>query len=196
MKSWLLWAWVLALVGLIGCGEAEDRAAPGAGGSAAGQAAEGGSAGNTSSGGAVAGGAGGDTFVETTECPRFCDYWDNQCGRAFAQCSCASKDAFCSTRGMACGCDGKLYVNQCEAQRSGVDIDASSACAAPPDSFACAGYFCALTDACVTRALYADAPPQILCEALPADCTGCGCFDSERCECSERPDGGLVVTCS
>ena len=63
----------------------------------------------------------------------FCHLPDGQCSAPDAAGTCAKAPDFCMRVSRpVCGCNGKTYMNECEARHAKVAIDTSAACKKPP----------------------------------------------------------------
>jgi hypothetical protein len=101
----------------------------------------------------------------------------------------------------ACGCNGQIYVNACEAYAAGVDLGPQEGCQPPPDPFACGTVLCAHgTTYCESINGYHQ------CKPLPAACEPadamCDCLNEVLCvaapglpECEKSAEGDFFVTC-
>jgi hypothetical protein len=102
----------------------------------------------------------------------------------------------------ACGCDGKVYGNDCEANLAGVDINDDGGCQAPSAGvFACGAHFCQKGSAyCLVKGSDTPLfPTSYTCTPLPASCgttPSCACLSGAPCsKCTATADGGLQVSC-
>jgi hypothetical protein len=101
----------------------------------------------------------------------------------------------------ACGCDGKVYANDCEANAAGVDVDDQGVCTPPAGMFECGAHFCQLQSTYCQRvgADVPNFPANYTCRALPAACgtaPTCACLSGMTCgTCSATASGGLTVLC-
>jgi hypothetical protein len=103
-----------------------------------------------------------------------------------------------------CGCDGKVYGNECLANAAGVDIDDNGGCTPPAGNFACGARFCQLaTELCQIDASEAGGS-NFSCQPLPPTCgttATCGCLPHPSCpgscgwSCTQVSGGGLDATC-
>jgi hypothetical protein len=116
---------------------------------------------------------------------RHCVFSPGLCGRGPVPGRCEPRPASCETaRALACGCDGKVYDNDCLAHAAGVDLAVMGGCDTTlPDWAACGPRFCDV------RASYCEIylsdvfeiPTTYTCRPLPVAC---------------RPrDGGAAPTC-
>ena len=63
----------------------------------------------------------------------FCHLPDGQCSAPDAAGTCAKAPDFCMRVSRpVCGCNGKTYMNECEARHAKVAIDTTGACKKPP----------------------------------------------------------------
>src|ERR1700743_3811268 len=63
----------------------------------------------------------------------FCHLPDGQCSAPDAAGTCAKAPDFCMRVSRpVCGCNGKTYLNECEARHAKVAIDTTGACKKPP----------------------------------------------------------------
>jgi hypothetical protein len=132
----------------------------------------------------------------------FCDYPSNSCGFADGSGTCKPIPMACDTLYFpACGCDGKIYGNDCVANTAGHDVAPAGTCTAPAGMFACGQHFCnAATQFC--ERVISDVvgmPDDYVCPQLPAACSGtasCACITTDPCgQCMMVTGGGLMVTC-
>ncbi|MBW2455460.1 MAG: hypothetical protein JRI68_13150 [Deltaproteobacteria bacterium] len=137
----------------------------------------------------------------TDECPDGqIPYYEvnGDCGRSGEPLDCA--EIGCSVSGdfpPACGCDGTIYDNFCEAAQAGVDLDDEGTCAVPPDRFACGPLQCLRgSEYCEEREDTGERS-EYECPSIPGDCVpaACDCLDPSgigEITCSES-DGELFV---
>jgi hypothetical protein len=102
-----------------------------------------------------------------------------------------------------CGCDGQVYLNTCDAEVNGMDVDqTASDCTPPPAAFACGPNFCTHgTQYC--EALVGGAagnPGSYFCTALPASCGAtptCACLTGTAVcgNCTVSAAGDLNTLC-
>ncbi|MET0592262.1 MAG: hypothetical protein ABW133_06160 [Polyangiaceae bacterium] len=129
-----------------GCSDSETGSC--AQGSCTGQAGIGGTSGAGGSGGSSAGtgGSGGEIDAgpevqcggfASLKCPdptkSFCDYPETaECGAGDVPGVCKPRPASCAAGGpTVCGCDGKSYLNACEAHAGGTDDHPNGSCSNP-----------------------------------------------------------------
>jgi hypothetical protein len=180
-------------------------------GASSGGGGEGGAAGGGAGGDSVSwgqGGAGGPKSCDGTSatwCGHdvYCNAPEGTCPGGGVLGTCTPKPNDCTGESMAitCGCNGQVYVNACEAYRSGVDVGSQNACQAPADPFACGPVLCETkTEYCETINSYSQ------CKPLPAACQSpdamCGCLDDVLCvaapgapQCVKDADGHFFVSC-
>ncbi|MDI1478899.1 hypothetical protein [Polyangium sp. y55x31] len=167
---------------------------------------EGGAAGGTTA--STGGAGGGEDFEPWVGPPRaFCGF-EQPCKDGYF-CSfgpscqgpghCMSKTTCTPMPGAVCGCDGKVYADDCAARAAGVDVT-RDACATPPGTFSCQQRFCkAGEEACLDDIFFNDG----WCAPLPEACkldpnpTDCACFGvSAPCsDCSVDANGQFIFTC-
>jgi hypothetical protein len=159
--------------------------------------------GSMSTGGGVSGGCGG---IAGTPCAPadFCSFQAKTCGAGDVGGTCGPRPSSCpNVLNPTCGCDGKVYDNECLAQKAGVDADNNGVCTAPPGGFACGAHFCSLSDHyCEEDGSHMPSiiPSSYSCLPLPAACGGvasCACLSKVMCGamCTQTPDGGYRVLC-
>ncbi|MCC6558685.1 MAG: hypothetical protein IT372_37595 [Polyangiaceae bacterium] len=203
--TWKVLSAVLAAgVMLAGCGD--DT---GGGGGAGGQGGSTTSTTTTGTGGG-GGGQGGQGGASGNECggiggipcaaDEYCDYGDNSCGADDGLGVCKPRPQGCPDVYMpACGCDGTVYGNECDANGAGSDISAYGGCTPPAGTFACGYTFCATGQQYCQRSVsdVGGEPDIYMCMDLPAGCGDCACLASEPCGsmCEQLPSGGFLVTC-
>ncbi len=146
--------------------------------------------------GAACGGASGEGCAST----HFCDYRDKSCGFNDATGECAPRPVGCDdVLEPACGCDGVVHPNACEANALGVDESQLGSCTTPDARFECGEHFCVEgTEYC--QVLGSDIIGQASgysCEPMPAACDSCDCLGEEPCGrvCRRGDDGNFELTC-
>ena len=127
---------VVLVLAPIGCGDDSDGSG-GTGGTMAtgGTGGTGGTAGGGGSAGDDAGGSGelcGGFASVRCAAPEstYCDYAEMvECGHTDGSGICKPRPDNCVAGGPSvCGCDGKLYTNECEAHRAGTDDNPTGSC--------------------------------------------------------------------
>lgn len=139
---------------------------------------------------------------EQTGCSadQYCDFADTSCGAgSTGQCqarptSCPAQDA------PVCGCDNKIYPNQCEAARAGVAL--GTACKIQSGEMLCGPRLCKLGAEYCQVTVQLGSPYDLFdCKPVPAGCGAmpdCACLASEPCgsKCSQGTSPGWVkLTC-
>lgn len=188
-------AWPLLFVMFVACGD--DEAQPTI--DAAGGDATVPDAGVDGGEGAICGGLAG------LQCdPGFvCDWADNSCGADDGTGTCRpTPDACTPVEEPACGCDGVVYANPCEAELAGHDVSDAGGCEPPTATdFACGHLFCdSRTEYCErTTSDVVGQPDTWGCRALPGGCGAtpdCACLADEPCGAMCEASGvGLRLTC-
>ena len=186
----------------------------GSGGSSAGSGGStAGSGGSTAgSGGSTAGSGGSAGTGSNAKCSpsmpcgsdEYCDYSDQLCGKSPYVGHCKTRPQGCSLNLQpACGCDGKVYGNACNAYAAGVDIS-NAGCPSPdPGLFSCGSGFCdKATQYC--QKIGSDVgsiPDDYMCQPIPPVCNGtpsCDCLGKTVCgmfTCDATSDGGFLTVC-
>jgi hypothetical protein len=102
---------------------------------------------------------------------------------------------------IVCGCDGRLYRNECEANAyGGVDTQPMSGCPMPPGTFTCGTLFCAHgTQYCESMGGGATINGYA-CHDLPAGCGGtptCACIQGTALcgNCTVLANGDIRTSC-
>ena len=188
---------VMLALFLGGCGSG-----PGAGGGGG----AGGTGGQAGRGGAGSGGMAGVPCTATS-CASF--EYCSTCGPRAGTCQGRPQDCIYQGSQIVCGCDGKLYMNSCEAEGAGTDIAPNGdACVMPPGTFRCGTKFCTHgTQYCEVWSTNDPAPgvpgPYVYgyaCEELAAGCDAttptCACVTRTECGgCIASADGDLTAMC-
>jgi hypothetical protein len=170
------------------------RGGNGGAGGAAGRGGAGGRGGG--GGGGTSGTGGGATCTPACGVTQYC-HVPGSCGGTG---SCVPRPQDCiQAENIVCGCDGKLYRNDCEANAAGVDVGPSGGCQPPAGTFQCGTIFCKQDgEYCVkmTRAIGS----TYTCTAFPAGCGAtprCACLPtSALCTCTMDASGDLTTTCT
>jgi hypothetical protein len=159
---------------------------------------------STSSVGSGGSGAvcGGDT-ANLCAANEYCDFPGNSCGFADEVGTCKPRPMACDAVYIpTCGCDGKIYGNDCTANGAGHDVAPAGTCPAPVGMFACGEHFCdPKTSYCQQQISdVGNQPTTYACLALPAGCgasPSCGCLAAEPCSnaCTMVNGGGLQLSC-
>ena len=212
--------------GTAGSGPAGKGGTAGTAGSSGSTAGNGGTAGGAGKGGSSAGsggssagsggssaGSGGSAGTgSTAKCSpsmpcvsdEYCDYSDQLCGKSPYVGHCKTRPQGCSLNLQpACGCDGKVYGNACNAYAAGVDIS-NAGCPSPdPGLFSCGSGFCdKATQYC--QKIGSDVgsiPDDYMCQPIPPVCNGtpsCDCLGKTVCgmfTCDATSDGGFLTVC-
>jgi hypothetical protein len=164
-------------------------------------------------GGLPDGGLGGDAgsggpcgFGGDFDCPpdEFCDFGRNQCGADDVPGICRKRPQNCDDiADPVCGCDNRIYSNECDANAAGVDVNAFGSCPVPAGRFACGFRLCEQSFEYCQRvgSDIGGEPDGFSCRPLPP-CGGdvtCGCLQDAGEPCAENCTGsaqtGLTVTC-
>ncbi len=135
-----------------------------------------------------------------------CKEPDGLCATTKAAGKCVNVPSTCAPAAPACGCNGKVYASECDANRAGVDISIQS-CSTPDGAhFQCGAYFCRKQDQICKKTLdlkKAVAATQWSCVDANNCATGCGCGLCGACvlptcveTCQNDGSGGRQVTCT
>jgi hypothetical protein len=153
---------------------------PGTGGAATGGASATGGSGGDPSHGATCGGLRGSQCASG----EFCDFApEANCGRADATGTCAPVPEACDANYKpVCGCDGKTYSNDCDANMNGVSVESDGACGSDDSCGGLLGTQCGKGSFCnFPPDAHCGAADQTgVCEPVPGACTKeyvpvCGC---------------------
>jgi hypothetical protein len=133
----------------------------------------------------------------------FCDFGRNTCGVTDEQGTCRQRPTACDDQfAPVCGCDGVVHSNQCDANASGADVDASGSCPVGAGELECGFRFCDKATQYCERGVsdIGGEPDSFVCEQLPSSCgatPSCGCLTQEPCGsfCSGSQSIGLTLTC-
>ena len=150
---------------------------------------------------------------------RYCAFSPALCGRGPAPGSCKLRPASCTGDYAAvCGCDGKVYDDECAAHAAGVDLDVTGRCETViPDWAPCGPRYCDVrTTYCeIYLSDVFEIPTTYTCRPLPPSCRpvedggaddagaspACDCFPAGTpclSFCGPLPTGGLTgfhLTC-
>lgn len=187
---------MLGLVFLLACGGRHAASDAGAGDDAPGDGAPGGVCGGPAR-----------TPCSATE---YCDYTDNGCGIGDLTGHCKPRPDLCPVSATGtpaviatptCACDGTIYSSECDANRSGFDINAHGTCEVPAGQFACGTTRCTIATQYCRRQPHTQGPDTFNCLALPTTCSGnagCPCLESQPCGklCAGTAAGGMTLTCT
>jgi hypothetical protein len=114
----------------------------------------------------------------------YCAFTPRLCGKGKRPGACTPKPDGCSdTFTPVCGCDFKMYPNECQAHSAGVDLAVNGGCREKvPDWLLCGSHYCdARTSYCeIVLSDVFELPTDWTCKPLPATCTpggaSCDCF--------------------
>jgi len=133
----------------------------------------------------------------------YCDFANNQCGAGDQTGTCKPRPEVCLLIAgpPLCACNGKTYLNECEVNAAGSDLNARGTCEVPSGLFACGYIQCdAQTQYCLHEH-HPSGPDTFSCPMLPATCSPhhptCGCLAQEPCgnSCTGDATAGLTLTC-
>ena len=133
----------------------------------------------------------------------YCNYPRNSCGVIDEGGFCSTRPTSCPTETeLVCGCDGRIYSNECVAAALGFDLSIN-VCPRVEGFYRCGYRYCETgVEYCrFTIPSVLSEPVINECVPLPAACGGtasCACLAGERCAnaCEALPDGGARVNCS
>jgi hypothetical protein len=106
-----------------------------------------------------------------------------------------------------CGCDGKLYMTECEASGSGMALANDARCVTPPGTFQCGTKFCTHGSQYCQTWYWNDEITNLgryvaryacvdLADAGCGTTPTCACVTSAQCgECAVSADGDLTAGC-
>jgi hypothetical protein len=136
----------------------------------------------------------------------YCDFSRNDCGATDRPGQCATRpDACAEIYQPACGCDGMVYSNACEAAAAGQDVNDGGGCTAPERTFSCGSAFCSLMPTTLQYCQrevsdVGSMPDTYTCLSAPRTCSRlplCRCLSGVPCGdmCMVSAEGGQIVTC-
>jgi hypothetical protein len=137
-------------------------------------------------------------FFGSCSATTYCDFPTHSCGVASAG-ECLPRPISCgpTSEPRICGCDGKLYANDCEIHVRGLDLDENGRCPVPAGRFTCGYTQCEIATEYCQRELQLQAHDTFRCVRL--NCPGtpsCGCLENDACiGCSGDATAGFTVTC-
>lgn len=151
--------------------------------------------------GATTGGGGSACAGGCSE-DEWCDSPVNQCAEDPNPGECKARPTGCDDILLpVCGCDGKVYPNECEAQAVGVDVGEGVDCEPPEGLFQCGFIFCDPgSQFCVVQISDVGGfPDEYQCQPLPDNCepASCDCLKDTPCgfNCAPAEDGGFTTIC-
>lgn len=199
---------LLAVCGSINCGDVVSPAS-----SASGSSGDATSSTSTTGSGSSSSSSGGEACGMNPACApgSHCLFADHSCGTSAPGTTCPQ--AYCAMSGScsgivgppACGCDGKVYDNECLADSAGVGTSKLGACGpAPQGRFACGHVFCEkATQFCIEKSGEGCAFGGYECRDLPQGCADAACVCtglSGECldglQCDASADGDITVGCT
>lgn len=168
-----------------------------------GTGANGGSGGSGAAGGSGGGKVCGGMAELACGAGEWCDYDPSYCGGDDSQGICRPRPNACDDiYAPVCGCDGNVYSNACDAERSGVDQNLFGGCTPPGGMFGCGAQFCDLVSQYCEIGIsdVGGEPNTYVCEPLPNTCGNtpdCVCLANEPCGfmCEGDAASGLTLTC-
>ncbi len=138
----------------------------------------------------------------------FCDFplcGDGECGLCSEDGVCRKKPTSCAglEKRLVCGCDDKVYDNDCEANRAGARaMTHSGGCSPPAGTFTCGETFCKLGSEICEEQSNGDGSISDGCVASPGSCAAddCDCVlaalgTSDRCSSCTTGNGGAILQC-
>jgi len=128
-----------------------------------------------------------------TPCPNgacaaneYCAHTPALCGKGHAVGLCRPRTEACTPHVPVCGCNGKVYPDDCAAHASGVDLSELGGCSEPvPDFIPCGQRYCDSRESYCEIYLsdVLEPPTTHVCRSLPPACKAgasdrldCGCF--------------------
>jgi hypothetical protein len=134
------------------------------------------------------------------QCPsdRYCYGGNSECSPNAATAQCLLRPTTCDDQVRSvCGCDGKVYANECLAYQAGTSMALASACSLPDTLFACGDVLCTReTQLC--RVLFAPERnyESYRCEdglgCRKAFSETCGCQTGDLCTCETIAPGAVM----
>jgi hypothetical protein len=131
----------------------------------------------------------------------YCDFPDNRCGSDMqGTCAAIPRGALCAIApAPVCGCDGKNYAGQCQAEQAGTDVNQLGTCTPPAGMFRCGWSYCQQGSEYCSGQVggVVTNPGSYSCKAVPAACNGtpsCGCVGGAGTFCTADAQGDVTVT--
>jgi hypothetical protein len=139
------------------------------------------------------GGTNGAKCRSSDECApdHYCFFEDGLCGAG--EVGFCDQVLVCNKPGsLACGCDGRLYDDQCKALAARNDISAEG-CTPPPGYFRCGYFFCNESSFCILN--NGQCVPWSICEQRGCDCAEQAAKCTQKAICEVDDGGAIKITC-
>jgi hypothetical protein len=133
------------------------------------------------------------------QCPsdRYCYNGSARCTPGLATSQCLLRPTTCASEEQSvCGCDGKLYANECLAYQAGTNVALANECTLPDNRFACGDAICTREEQ-ICQVLYS---PERMYESYRCNSglacrksfsDTCGCPSTVECTCTLESPGAV-----